>query len=218
VQSARLAAKGKVGVVRLGFVSTAGNQLLARLTREYRAVNPLVEFSLRNVLTADQGRMLEEGSLDLGFLRMPFVGGPAVEVIPIHREPFVMVVPSSHRLARKSAVRLRETANETYVLYVYERAHAPGFHDLVLGILNRARVIPEVFQVAGEMPTLICLIASGAGISLLPLSAVKVVERQWLGARSSIKSRSQKSPWSGARSRLHRWSRSSRNSFWQTRA
>jgi hypothetical protein len=37
---------------------------------------------------------------------------------------------------RKSAVRLRETANETYVLY--ERARAPGFHDLVLGILNRA--------------------------------------------------------------------------------
>jgi len=181
VQSARLAAKGKVGVVRLGFVSTAGNQLLARLTREYRAVNPLVEFSLRNVLTADQGRMLEEGSLDLGFLRMPFVGGPAVEVIPIHREPFVLVVPSSHRLARKSAVRLRETANETYVLY--ERAHAPGFHDLVLGILNRARVIPEVFQVAGEMPTLICLIASGAGISLLPLSAVKVSRAAVVGCK-----------------------------------
>ena len=151
------------------------------MTREYRGVNPLVEFSLRNVLTADQGRMLEEGSLDLGFLRMPFVGGPAVEVIPIHREPFVIVVPSSHRLARKSAVRLRETANETYVLY--ERAHAPGFHDLVLGILNRARVIPEVFQVAGEMPTLICLIASGAGISLLPLSAVKVSRAAVVGCK-----------------------------------
>jgi DNA-binding transcriptional LysR family regulator len=172
VQSAQMAAKGKLGVVRLGFVSTAGSQLLARLTRKYRELNPLVEFSLRNVLTADQGRMLEEGALDLGFLRMPFTGGPSVEVIPIHREPFVMAVPSSHRLARKSAVRLRETANETYVLY--ERAHAPGFHDLVLGILNRARVVPEVFQVAGEMPTLTCLIASGAGISLLPLSAVMV--------------------------------------------
>jgi DNA-binding transcriptional LysR family regulator len=125
--------------------------------------------------------MLEEGSLDLGFLRMPFVGGPTVEVIPIHQEPFVMVVPSSHRLARKSAVRLRETANQTYVLY--ERAHAPGFHDLVLGILNRARVIPEVFQVAGEMPTLICLIASGAGISLLPASAVTISRAAVVGCK-----------------------------------
>jgi hypothetical protein len=53
---------------------------------------------------------------------------------------------------KKSAVRLRETANETYVLY--ERAHGPGFHDLVLGILNGAGVIPSISQVAAEMPTL----------------------------------------------------------------
>jgi DNA-binding transcriptional LysR family regulator len=43
----------------------------------------------------------------------------------------------------------------------------------VLGILSGAGVIPAVAQVAGEMPTLISLVASGAGISLLPASAVE---------------------------------------------
>ena len=172
VQSARLAAKGKLGVVRLGFVSTAGAHMVPRLIREYRLINPRVEFSLRNVLTADQRRMLEEGSLDVGFLRMPFIPGPEIEVMPIHKEQFVIVVPASHPLAKKPSVRLSETADETYVLY--ERTHAPGFHDLVLGILSHAGVIPGVIQVAGEMPTLIALIASGAGISLLPASAVKI--------------------------------------------
>jgi DNA-binding transcriptional LysR family regulator len=171
IQNARLAAQGKLGVVRLGFVSTAGHSLIPKLINQYRAKDPLVEFSLRNILTADQGPMLEEGSLDLGFLRMPFRSGPNLEVAPIHQEEFVLVVPSSHALARKPAVRLRDTARETYVLY--DRAHAPGFHDFVLGILNRAGVIPAVSQVAGEMPTLISLVASGAGISLLPESAVK---------------------------------------------
>ena len=171
IQNARLAAQGKLGVVRLGFVSTAGHSLIPRLINQYRAKNPLVEFSLRNILTADQGPMLEEGSLDLGFLRMPFSTGPNLEVAPIHQEEFVLVVPSWHALARKPAVRLRDTAHETYVLY--DRAHAPGFHDFVLGILNRSGVIPAVSQVAGEMPTLISLVASGAGISLLPESAVK---------------------------------------------
>ena len=171
IQNARLAAQGKIGVVRLGFVSTAGHSLIPKLINKYRAVNPLVEFSLRNILTADQGAMLEEGSLDLGFLRLPFNTGPNLEVAPIHQEDFVLVVPSSHGLARKSGIRLRETANETYVLY--DRPHAPGFHDFVLGILSRAGVIPKVSQVAGEMPTLISLVASGAGISLLPISAVK---------------------------------------------
>jgi DNA-binding transcriptional LysR family regulator len=171
IQNARLAAEGKLGVVRLGFVSTAGQSLIPELINQYRAKNPLVEFSLRNILTADQGQMLEEGALDLGFLRLPFNAGPNLEVAAIHQEDFVLVVPSSHSLARKSGVRLRETAKETFVLY--DRPHAPGFHDFVLGILTRAGVIPAVSQVAGEMPTLISLIASGAGISLLPESAVK---------------------------------------------
>jgi len=171
IQNARLAAQGKLGVVRLGFVSTAGTYLIPKLINQYREKNPLVEFSLRNVLTADQGPMLEEDSLDLGFLRMPFNTGPNLESAPIHQEDFVLVVPSSHALARKLRVRLRETANETYVLY--DRAYAPGFHDFLIGILNRAGVIPTVAQVAGEMPTLISLVASGAGISLLPVSAAK---------------------------------------------
>ena len=171
IQNARLAAQGKLGVVRLGFVSTAGTYLIPKLINQYREKNPLVEFSLRNVLTADQGPMLEEDSIDLGFLRMPFNTGPNLEAAPIHQEDFVLVVPSSHALARKPRVRLRETANETYVLY--GRAHAPGFHDFLIGILNRAGVIPTVAQVAGEMPTLISLVASGAGISLLPASAAK---------------------------------------------
>ena len=171
IQNARLAAEGKLGVVRLGFVSTAGQSLIPELINQYRAKNPLVEFSLRNILTADQGPMLEEGSLDLGFLRLPFNAGPNLEVAAIHQEDFVLVVPSAHSLARKTGVRLREIAKETFVLY--DRPHAPGFHDFVLGILTKVGVIPVVSQVAGEMPTLISLIASGAGISLLPESAVK---------------------------------------------
>ena len=67
VQSARLAAKGKLGAVRLGFVSTAGTHMVPRLIREYRPINPRVEFSLRNVLTADQRRMLEEAHLMWAF-------------------------------------------------------------------------------------------------------------------------------------------------------
>ena len=123
IQNARLAAQGKLGVVRLGFVSTAGTYLIPNLINKYRTLNPLVEFSLRNILTADQGPMLEEGAIDLGLLRMPFAAGPNLEVAPIHQENFLIVVPSSHALARKSAVRLSETANETFVLY--DRAHAP---------------------------------------------------------------------------------------------
>src|SRR5260370_6602043 len=52
--------------------------------------------------------MLETGSLDIGLLRLPIGGHSELEVVTVHREPFVLVVPASHKLAKRKRVRLRE--------------------------------------------------------------------------------------------------------------
>jgi DNA-binding transcriptional LysR family regulator len=171
VRRARLAANGKLGILRIGFISTAGREIVPDIVRQFRELNPEVEFSLRNIVTAEQVRMLETGALDIGFLRVPTGGHSALDVVTVHREPFVLVVPSSHKLAKRKAVRLRELAGQDFV--GYERTHAPGFHDLIFGILRDAGIAPNVSQTAGEIPTLISLVDSGMGITILPASAVK---------------------------------------------
>src|SRR3984957_13060363 len=67
VRRARLAANGKLGLLRIGFISTAGSELVADIVRQFRELYPEVEVSLRNILTAEQVQMLETGSLDIGF-------------------------------------------------------------------------------------------------------------------------------------------------------
>jgi DNA-binding transcriptional LysR family regulator len=171
VHKAKLAANGKLGILRIGFISTAGNEIVPTIIRQFREVNAEVEFSLRNVLTTDQIQMLEAGSLDIGFLRLPIGGHSELEVVTVHREPFMLVVPSSHKLAKRKRVRLREAAGQDFVMC--ERTYAPGFHDLIFGMLRDAGLIPNVRQTAGEMPTLISLVDSGIGIAILPASAVK---------------------------------------------
>jgi DNA-binding transcriptional LysR family regulator len=171
IRNARLAADGKLGLLRIGFISTAGSELLPNIIRAFRELNPEVEFSLRNILTAEQIQMLEAGALDIGFLRLPIGGHTQLEVATVHREPFVLVVPAAHPLANRQKVRLSEVAGQDFVMY--DRKHAPGFHDQVLGILRNAGIVPNVRQTAGEMPTLIALVAAGIGISILPMSAVK---------------------------------------------
>jgi DNA-binding transcriptional LysR family regulator len=114
--------------------------------------------------------MLETGALDIGFLRVPIVEHSTLDVVTVHREPFVLVVPSSHKLAKRKRVRLREVAGQDFVMY--ERTYAPGFHDLIFGILRGARIAPNVTQTAVEIPMLISLVASGMGITILPASAV----------------------------------------------
>jgi DNA-binding transcriptional LysR family regulator len=148
-----------------------GSELVADIVRQFGELYPEVEVSLRNILTAEQVQMLETGSLDIGFLRLPIGGHSALDVVTVHREPFVLVVPSSHKLAKRKKVRLREVAGEDFVMY--ERTWAPGFHDLMFGILRDAGIVPNVTQTVGEVPTLISLVHSRMGITIAPLSVVK---------------------------------------------
>jgi DNA-binding transcriptional LysR family regulator len=110
-------------------------------------------------------------SLDVGFLRLPIGQQSALEVLTAHREPFVLVVPSSHKLAKRKRVRRGEVSAENFVMY--ERAYAPGFHDLILGMLRDAGIVPSVSQTAAEVATLISLVDALMGVAILPVSAVK---------------------------------------------
>src|SRR6266481_2950591 len=170
-RKARLAAKGKLGLLQIGFISTVGSEIVPNIIRQFRELNPEVEFSLRAITSCDQVQMLEAGSLDIGFLRLPIGGHLALDVVTVHREPFVLVVPASHKLAKRKRVRLSEVSGQNFVMY--ERAHAPGFHDLIFGMLRDAGIVPNVSQTAGEISTLTSLVAAHIGIAILPLSAVK---------------------------------------------
>jgi DNA-binding transcriptional LysR family regulator len=171
IRNSRLAASGKAGLLRIGFISTAGQEILPNVVRLFKQLSPEVEFSLRSVPTTGQLQMLRSGSLDIGFLRLPIAEQSAFEVVTVHREPFVLVVPSSHKLAKRRSVRLSEVSHESFVMY--ERAYAEGFHDLILSTLRTAGIVPHISQTAAEMSTLISLVDAQMGIAILPASTVK---------------------------------------------
>jgi hypothetical protein len=47
-------------------------------------------YLLRNILTTDQIQMLGAGSHNIGFLRLPIGEHPELDVVGVHREPFVV--------------------------------------------------------------------------------------------------------------------------------
>jgi DNA-binding transcriptional LysR family regulator len=170
IRRARLAANGKLGLLRIGFISTAGSEIVPNIVGQFRELNPKVEFTLRAITTADQVQMLETGSLDIGFLRLPIGAQSTLDVVTVHREPFVLVVSASHKLAKRKRVRLSEVSAEDFVMY--ERAYAPGFHDLIVAMLRDARIVPNVAQTGAEIATLVSLVDAHMGIAILPASAV----------------------------------------------
>jgi DNA-binding transcriptional LysR family regulator len=171
IRRARLAGNGKLGLLRIGFISTAVSEIVPDIVRQFRELNTEVEFSLRAIPTADQQQMLENGGLDIGFLRLPIGAPSALDVVTVHREPFVLVVSASHRLAKRKRVRLSEVAGQDFVMY--ERIYAPGFHDLIFGMLRDAGIVPDISQTAAELSTLISLVDAHMGVAVLPRSAVR---------------------------------------------
>src|SRR5258708_3828117 len=126
IRRAKLAANGKLGLLRIGFISTAGSEIVPDIFRQFRELNPEVEFSLRAITTADQVQLLETGSLDIGFLRLPIGEHSALDVVTVHRERFVLVVPASHKLAKRKRARLSEVSGQNFVMY--ERAYRSEEH------------------------------------------------------------------------------------------
>jgi DNA-binding transcriptional LysR family regulator len=170
-RKAQWASAGRLGYIRIGFISTAGSEIVPNLMRRFRKSYPDVEFSIRNILTGAQLGMIADGLLDVGFLRLPIEHRKEIEVTTVHREPFVAILPSWHSLSSKREIRLSELKGNPFVMYA--REHAAGFHDLLSGILSNAGVVPKVVQTAGEMPTLISLVDAGVGVSIVPASAAK---------------------------------------------
>jgi DNA-binding transcriptional LysR family regulator len=89
-------------------------------------MHPHVTLDLLNIRTTEQISLLEDRKLDAGFLHLP-ASSRELTIIPIYSEPFVLVLPKGHRLAKKKTFDLKEPEHEPFISYA--RRFAPGFHD-----------------------------------------------------------------------------------------
>jgi len=165
---AREAAQGKIGRLRIGFISTAASHIVPQLVTEFRKTYPKVTLELRHALTAEQITMLKNRTIDIGFFRVPATESNDLKMIVIHQEPFKLFLPKTHPLARRHDLRLKDLDGVEFL--VYARKNAPGFHDLLLKLLNDAGATPAIINEANDMYTLVALVSAGVGLALAPAS------------------------------------------------
>jgi DNA-binding transcriptional LysR family regulator len=169
VERVQKAARGEIGRLTIGFVSSAALEVVPSIVIAFRKKNPGVTLDLINLRTASQVKGLLDTSIDIGFLRLP-LSHEDLKITVIHRERFVAVLPRGHRLAREKRMRIAQLRDEPFV--AYGRQWAPGFFDSVVQLCTREGFSPNIIQETGEMYTAIALVAAGAGIAILPKSVV----------------------------------------------
>jgi DNA-binding transcriptional LysR family regulator len=172
-ESAKRAARGERGHLRIGFVPSAANVILPLTVRAFRARRPEVTLELNQLLIHEQIDRLASRALDVGFLRPP-VDSKRFNSTTVVKEPLVVVLPEGHRLAQRRRIQVAALHDEPFVME--PRWATTTWFDNILSLCRQSGFSPRIVQEAATMQTLLGLVAAGLGVALLP-GSIRVLRR-----------------------------------------
>jgi LysR family hydrogen peroxide-inducible transcriptional activator len=168
-EAAVAAREPMAGPLRLGVIPTVGPFLLPTLMPALREAFPRLRLYLREDTTANLVDRLTANRLDLLLLATPCDCGGA-DTVPVARDAFMIALPPNHRLAGEEQILVSALATERLLLL--EDGHCLRDQALaVCGLLAGDRGDHDGFA-ATSLHTLVQMVASGLGITLLPKLAV----------------------------------------------
>lgn len=172
---AQRAARGEVGTLGIGFFGTAAAPILPGLVQAFRRKFPDVELRLFELNPDQQLAAFDEGRIDLGFSRpLPAERRTEFEEELVYTDRLVVAVPAAHALAKQKVIRLKSLAGELFVQF--HRKGAAGLFDEVVSVCRRAGFSPRIVSEPDFMATVMTLVESGLGVSLIP-SCVRSLNR-----------------------------------------
>ena len=159
---ARESSSGTRGYLRVGLglsTLTLAPQLIAEFRRQY----PKVNVTLNDLSSAEQGRRLLAGKLDVGFLRLPADSG--LDAFPVLDEALALAVPQHARWKRIPA-NLEELNEQGFIGLA--RGRGPGLAAQIDRWCSEHGFVPRVTQQADDIQTVLAAVAAGVGAAFLP--------------------------------------------------
>lgn len=157
---------GEIGYLTVGTV-TAEKTVLVDTLRAFAKLYPDVHLELRSMSTVAQLEAVREGRLQVGFVILP-VEETALAVETVAREPLVVALPESHRLASKRRIPLKALSGEVSILF--PRALSPGYYDQIISVCRTAGFSLKIIHDMDNIYTALALVEAGLGVSLFPAS------------------------------------------------
>jgi DNA-binding transcriptional LysR family regulator len=177
IARARRIARGEVG--ELVVAMTTSIPLLpwsAPVVAAFREARPQVRLVLEERHTAEQLEGLATGAIHAGFLRLPGEEPPAdpgIAALALGREPLALFLSAHDPLARRSGpIALTELADRPFVMFTGHGRMA--LREQALGACRAAGFEPAIAAETRETMMLCGLVASGAGVAILPRSFARI--------------------------------------------
>ncbi len=164
------------GRMRLVAIPTMGPYLMPALTWAMKSRWPFVDLVLHEQRTAELLENVRLGEMDMGLIALPYETGE-LHVDVLGEESFVLATSEGHKLSGSTPAPL-SILQDAPVLLLEEghclRDHALSVCGSLGGVAHR-----EIHT--ASLSTLTQMVAAGAGVTLLPTSAVPVEARPGSG-------------------------------------
>ncbi len=169
VQAAASAGQPLSGRFRLGVIPTIAPYLLPRALPLIREQFPKLRLYLREDLTHRLIAALKGGALDAALIALPY-DTAGLETARVADDALLAAVPANHPLARGGPIAPDRLEGAELILL--EDGHCLREHALAAcGLEPMGRLGDGAFA-ATSLPTLVQMVGSGLGVSLLPAMAV----------------------------------------------
>jgi len=166
INTAKRAAKGKVGKLSIGFLGSATYAFLPALVCMFKKQYPGVKLTLQELSPLQQEVAFDRGEIDIGFTRtLTTEKGRTFSSRCLYRDPLMAVLPRS-RQVKTNHVRLSDLEKDDFILF--HREGAPPLFDTITRICNEAGFSPKVENQPNMMQTVLSLVEAEQGVSIVP--------------------------------------------------
>jgi DNA-binding transcriptional LysR family regulator len=138
----------------------------------FRTAYPDVELRLVVQATTPLLAQLSQDLIDVAFARPTSSERESLRAIPLPDERLWIALPTGHALATRQRLRLGELRNEPFILY--PRANGSLLYDSIIAACQNAGFSPRVVQEAPQMASIVSLVATGVGLTMVPESVCQL--------------------------------------------
>ncbi|CAI0894605.1 Hca operon transcriptional activator [Serratia quinivorans] len=160
--------QGEAGRLAIGF-GLSSFHLAPQLVAAFRQRFPEVAVGLEDLPSERQYQLLLQGELQVGFVRLP-VSTP-LRATALLSDRLVLAAPTA--LALKAETIIGQF--NTLPLLQLTPKRGRGLSEQSLRFIAAHQLVPNVVQQAGDIQTLLALVAAGIGVALLPRSVSHII-------------------------------------------
>ena len=166
----RAADKEAVAALRLGIIPTIAPYFLPQAIAALSQSMKTLQLRFEEAMTAVLIEALSEGRIDAAIVALP-ISEPDLAEIPLFEEEFVLVRPKSDaHLPVPDPEHLK-----TMRLLLLQEGHC--FRDQALDVCNISDPTPLKLMEGSSLTTLVQMVSSGLGLTLIPQMAVGIEKR-----------------------------------------